>query len=262
MNVRQRCRAAVDYTFLSARAHVRYRTNLVGYLVITLIAYGVRYVFLDQVMELSGGGIGGWSHEQIVDFFFGGVLLSLFSWALAGSVNEFFRHVQLGRIEPFLTKPTNLGMVMFTRWINSANLIMAVMVAVFVAIDRGHRFAEAGFGGTIAYVLSIVSGTAAVLAAVVLAHSLTFVLQRQVPVDYVLNELFRFTLVPSTAFRGWAVFAGVIAAPIVLGLWAPVAALENDFRPLALLTAVGVGSGLLAVAAMRGAIRRFDGLGG
>lgn len=262
MNTKQRTAAAFGYVLMSARAHVSYRANLIGYLVITVVAYGVRYVFLGQVMELSGGDIGGWSYEQVVDFFFGGLLLGLFSWALAGSVNEFFRHVHLGRIEPFLTKPTGLGTVMFTRWINSANLVMAAVVTVFVAIDRGGRFAGAGFDGTLAYALSIGLGTAAVLGAVVLAHSLTFVLQRQIPVDYVLNELFRFAFVPSPAFRGWAVWAGVLAAPVVLGLWAPVAALQNDFMPLALLAAVSAMTALFAALAMRGAVRRFDGLGG
>ncbi len=217
---------ALPYALTSARSHLRYGANLAGYVFVTAVTYLIRFVFLDRIVELAGGEVAGWSREQVVDLYVAGMLLALLSWAFAASANEFFRHVHLGRIDPHLMRPVGLPQLILLRWVNTPNLALAVLVIPAVAVDRWDRFAAAGAVGSTAFVAAVVLGVVSVVATMLAFHALTFVLQRPVPVDYVFSELFRFTQVPAPAFRGAAALSMVLALPIVLGVWAPVAALQ------------------------------------
>jgi ABC-type uncharacterized transport system permease subunit len=252
----------LNFLVTSAKAHLSYPANLVGYVAVTAIGYLVRWIFLKRITELAGGSIAGWSYQKIIDLYWAGLLLALLSWALAESVDQFFRHVHLGRIEPFLTLPTSLNTIMLFRWVNTPNLIMAALLAAAVVADRSAVFCAAGLLGIAGYVTGLSLGVTGVVAMVVVLHSLTFVLHRRIPVDYVLSELFQFAQVPPATFRGWAVAALGLAVPIVTGVWAPTEALYGNFLPLALAFTVTTTLVLIAILSVRAATRRFDGLGG
>lgn len=159
-------------------------------------------------------------------------------------------------------RPVGLPQLILLRWVNTPNLALAVLVIPAVAVDRWDRFAAAGAVGSTAFVAAVVLGVVSVVATMLAFHALTFVLQRPVPVDYVFSELFRFTQVPAPAFRGAAALSMVLALPIVLGVWAPVAALQGDLHVLAALAGLAAALVCVTTVLLRTTIRRFDGLGG
>lgn len=252
----------VGYAVASLRGSLQYRANFIGFLVLTALTYGFRLAFMDRLVDIGDGSVGGWSREQVLSLYYVGIVVSLLSWSVASSIDEFFRHAHRGDLEAHLMRPVSVLTLLTVRWIAGPNLLALLVVVPLAVVDQWHSLVGVAPLNLVAAALGVLLATVAVTSTMLIVYSLTLVLQRQVPVDYVFSELFRLVQVPPTVFTGAWIGLLVVGLPLVVGVWAPVAALGGSFVPLLWLVGVVALTVSAAVLTVRRSLGSFDGLGG
>ena len=265
----------------AAAEQLTYRFDLLSNLLLMAAYYGIQLLFFNRVFDLSAS-LGGWTREDVYLVFFIYLIIMLSVEMVASSVNRFFYFVHLGTAEPFLVKPCGVVSIMLLRWSQPAFAVVAILiVAIVVSLGAANSLeisatanlhngsmddvsvwkSEAlrrytGFG------IGIAAGWIANLSLVILLNTITFVIQRQIPVDYIHGELGRLSILPTDLFPRHAFISLMITIPMVFAASAPVAFLKGDTQALAWLVASSLT--LLAVTCwvFFAASKKFEGLGG
>lgn len=252
----------ISYVVFSARSSLQYRANFVGFLILAVITYAFRLAFMSELVDVGGGELGGWDREKVLTLYYVGLVVTLLSWSVASSVDEFYRHAIKGTLEPHLMRPVGLSALIFFRWVAGPNVLVLVVVLPIAIIDQRRMLFAAGALELLVATTAVILAVIAIVSAMLLAYSLSLILQRHVPVDYIFSELFRLVQAPPTVFTGaWAALV-VVGLPLIVGVWAPVAALEGSFGPFYALIAIALITALCAMQTTRASLRAFDGLGG
>ena len=252
----------MKYAVSSVRSSLQYRANLYGFLVITVVTYAFRLAFLERLVDIGDGQVGGWNRSQILNLYYVGLIVSLISWSLASSVDMFFRHAHQGDLDGHLMRPVSVPTILMLRWAAGPNLLGLALVLPLAIVDRWSMITNIGPLRLSLAGLGIILAVVSVVSAMVMTYSLTLILQREIPVDYIFSELFRLVQVPPTVFTGsWSGLL-VVGLPMVLGVWAPVSVLEGSFLPLLGLAVVATLTLMTAIWAVRKSLAHFDGLGG
>lgn len=252
----------MKYVASSLRSSLQYRANLWGFLVITVVTYAFRLAFLERLIDIGDGQVGGWGHSQVLNLYYIGLIVSLISWSLASSVDEFFRHAHRGDLDGHLMRPVSVSTILMLRWAAGPNLLGLALVLPLAIVDRWSVITNVGPLRLILAGLGVVLAVVSVVSSMVMTYSLTLILQREIPVDYIFSELFRLVQVPPTVFTGPWLSLLVLGLPLVLGVWAPVSAFEGSFLPLLALVVVATLTLVAAIWAVRTSLTHFDGLGG
>jgi len=265
----------------AAAEQFTYRFDLLSNLLLMSAYYGIQLLFFDRIFDLSPS-LGGWSREEVYLVFFVYIIIMLSIDMIASSVNRFFYFVHLGSAEPFLVKPCGVVPIMLLRWSQPAfaavaiaiiGIVLALAAANLIDIGamangRHESTITASFwrvealARSIGFGLGIVAGWIANLSLVILLNTITFVIQRQIPVDYIHGELGRLALLPVDIFPRGAFISLMLAIPMVFAASAPVALLRGDAQPLVWLIVSSLVLLLVTCWAFFTASRKFEGLGG
>ncbi len=190
-----------------------YRFDTLSNLLLTVAYYGIQLLFFDRVFDLSPT-LGGWTREEVYLVFFIFIVIMLSVEMISYSVDRFFYFIHLGTAEPLLIKPCGVVPMMLLCWsqpsFGAAAALLVVSVLVLGAaniVDLGamanlrHESLSAanvwklgplslylGFG------IGIIAGWIASLSLAILLNTITFVIQRQIPVGFIHGELLRLSI--------------------------------------------------------------------
>lgn len=250
------------YLRASLLSSVKYKANIFGFLLITALTYVSRFLFIDRLIDFADGGLGGWTRDQVINLYYSGILVAVLSWSVASSIDEFYRYAYLGKLDPHLMRPVSIMKILFVRWIAGSNLLALFFIFPLCIIDRWHVFTALTHFQFFLAVVALIFGVVTIVASMLIVYSLTLILQRQIPIDYIFSELFRLTQIPPTIFNGVWIGLLILGMPLILGTWAPAAVLNQDYKPMIHLLIVGIITILISFFTVSKSLKFFDGLGG
>lgn len=242
-----------------------YRFDLLANLLLISAYYGIQLLFFDRIFDLSSS-LGGWTREDVYLVLFVYIVIMMSVEMIAGSVNRFFYFIHLGAAEPFLVKPCGVVPIMLLRWSQPVFAAVAALLVIGALV-----LGAANYGNTwmpelstmyIGFGFGVLAGCIANLSLVILLNTITFIVQRQIPVDYIHGELGRLVILPVDLFPRGAFISLMLTIPMVFAASAPVAFLKGNTQALAWLIASSLMLLLVTCWAFFTASRKFEGLGG
>ncbi len=179
-------------------AKLQYRSNFIGSIILLSVIYSSKLLFIDTLFNYSDG-LGGWSKTEVFFIFYLSIIVWLGTGVIDSSVYSYFRQVHSGKIDPFLIKPTGQLMTLFVRWCDPSKLIILAMM-----LPLGYMFKDAiepqsvmRWFGFATLVIVAIGLNALFIATLNLG---VFVIQRYLPVDFIVSELNRMSHIPVSLY--------------------------------------------------------------
>lgn len=130
---------------VSLKKTLEYQFNLVSYLVVSLILFLLQMAFW-QVVFGRFQGLAGWQQHELVLLYCYVRLFSNLDWALNGGAAKFWRSINTGELDVFLTKPINPVTMIVGLRINTMPVIQAIIDLIFICSVRFVYGVELSFG--------------------------------------------------------------------------------------------------------------------
>lgn len=250
---------------LSWKSQMIYRLDFFGNLALLFWSYGLQYIFFSEVFQYTNH-LAGWSEVQTFVVFSILIFITLSVETVGRSILEFFRVLHRGNIDPFLLKPIPISKLLWLRWCRPVNIIPLML---WTAISVNHRlFKEVnelagGYQGLLVLAFLIGLAILANICFMTLVSLMTFVIQRELPVDYIHEQVFRLAILPVTVYsRVGSCFMSVILPVAVSGAVPLIIVMNSDYG-LGFAFSLGC-LGLMAVTwvSIHYSLSKFDGTGG
>jgi len=242
------------------QSEVRYLFNLTGHVAALGVFYFCQLVFFDVVSSFLGGGISkSWLFTMLLSYIVVSLVVNFFS----ASIEGFFQHLSRGLGDPFLVKPVPIWWLLLFRQCKPSYLFVLVCGCIIVCIYADLAILIHSPAGSALWGLSLVVGVVANLSFLTMFYSLTFLTQRDMPVDYIHSELSAFAIVPVPFFSTTVTKLLISAFPMLVT--ASVSANVVGKSDVALFFeffCIVFFHACASVMLFRSLARRFDGLGG
>ncbi|WAH56854.1 ABC-2 family transporter protein [Pseudomonas silvicola] len=242
------------------QSELKYLTNLTGHVAALCVFYSCQLIFFDVVSNFLGGAVSkSWLFIMLLSY----VVVSLVVNFFSASIESFFQHLSRGLGDPFLIKPVPMWWLVLLRQCKPSYLYVLVCVCIIVCVYADLALLVHPAAGLVLWVLSLVVGVVANLSFLIMFYSLTFLTQREMPVDYVHSELSAFAIVPVPFFSTIITKLLIHAFPLLVSASVSANVLDKGdvglfFEFLFIVFVHACASVLL----FRSLARRFDGLGG
>lgn len=240
---------------------LQYRSNFIGSIVLLSIIYASKLLFIDTLFNYSDG-LGGWSKTEVFFIFYLSIVVWLGTGVVDSSVYSYFRHVHAGKIDSFLVKPTNQLLTLFMRWCDPSKLIILALILPLGLLFQG-AFADQSvlrWGGFFALTVFAIGLNVLFIATLNLS---VFVIQRYLPVDFIVSELNRMSHLPVSLYPAKGIEVIFTLLPTVFCASIPAAYIIKDSYYLGwLMAAVFVAYAVVFRSVFYRILSKFDGLGG
>jgi hypothetical protein len=181
------------------------------------------------------------------------------------SLDRFFRLARLGEVDAFVSKPTGLVRTMVLRWCRPLRLVLALVpLGAVLAISRGQGPASRpDFGAAGSWLAAILCGATASVALFVLLNLPSLVVAREVPSDFLFEEISQLRLLPLPVYGANGAVAAALAVPSIAAAAIGTGTLGGDVGLSMLCLVAGtVISCAISVGLMRRVWTATDRLGG
>ncbi len=157
--------------------------------------FGLQFVFFSQIFQWTDD-LGGWSEQKVKILFVIASIIQIAASAFLSSIHTFFLKVTRGQMEPFLVKPYSLMHLVFLRWSKPSHVILAFLLSFYTFFFFWHEISRISFTQGVVFALVVAYGIVCQICFATLLNLATFVIHRQLPVDYIHSEVNRLCFVP------------------------------------------------------------------
>lgn len=258
---------ATLYTLLhlSLKSEMAYAGSFIWYALFSFINYIFMFIFISSIF-LFTDDIAGWTEDEMKYIFYTSVLVGLLTQAFAASVFDFFKLVSQGKIEPYLVMPIKRLQLLFFRWSElSIFLSIALVIVLFVFYTVHFTKAELYLDvlHTAGYVTGVLVAVLVNMFFIASLSCLTFLTQREVPVDYIHEDIYRLAILPASLFPNNSLIPILVVIPVVISASAPATILvKGDFELFYFLILAMLTSATFFKITYSKLIQNFDLLGG
>ena len=250
---------------LSWKSQMIYRLDLFSQLALMFWSYGLQYVFFSEVFHYTND-LAGWTEVQTFAVFSILIFITLSVETIGRSILEFFRVLHRGNIEPFLLKPISISKLLWLRWCRPVNVIPLFL---WTAASVHHRLFNdvselvGGYPGLLALAFLICLAILANICFMTLVSLMTFVIQRELPVDYIHEQVFRLAILPVTVYSRLGSYMMSVILPIAVSGAVPLIVVTRSDYLLGLAFSLGcIGTVILTWVSIRYGLSKFEGTGG
>jgi ABC-type uncharacterized transport system permease subunit len=196
--------------------------------------------------------------------FFSYMMITFPSGAFFDSIEQFFRNLHDGLIDPHLTRPYSLPAIIFFRWCNPVKLALALCLALFGGlIPFMTEVDHAPANHVLMYWLTVAAAVVANVSLFVLLHLPACLGMRVPPADYIQSEIQQLSTLPVSLFPQKALPAFLVCVPVAVGASVAAQVLRFGADQVVALFALGtlivVG---VCIVSTKAAFKRFNSLGG
>lgn len=243
----------------AVRTELQYPFNMAGHLISLALYYWLHAIFFDTIAFISPTLNA--SNKWIELFLYSYVTVSIGTEVFAASINSFFRSLTRGAADPYLTKPTSLLSLMFFRGAKPSYLIILGVIGVLM------------FRGQIIYPLDLVAwagwlaivalGIAANIFFITALQALSFITQRDLPIEYIHSEISAFAVVPTPFYPEIVSRWLTVALPMLVAASIAANSIEYGytFTTYAYLTST-VFIGIVSYASIKFLAAHYNSIGG
>ena len=219
------------YVLNSLKNSSVYKANLGGYIILTFIVTLFRLLYADSIYQ-NISSLKGWTIEEFEGLIFLMLTISLLLNTFSTSINNFFYQLLSGKLEPLLMQPIPIFYHMSLRWSNNNNLLILLVLFVLGAFYVDISAINFGFLSIVITLLTVLFAVISNLAFVTLLHSISFLSQRYLPVEYIHTEMFKLNLLPPHLFGGMTLITIISLAPSFVGAGVAVMAFIDPYSSL------------------------------
>lgn len=239
-----------------------YRFNFIGLLFILTIVYLTKIIFLDSLFQFTKN-IAGWNKFELMYLLYTMILSLLMTDIFGTSVLKFFQKIYYGEGDIYFTKPISIFYYIFFAWANTSNFIPLIIMAV----SGGYYFYDVIRETTNLFIfLYLFSLTLGVLINVLLIGnlcSLTFIVKKQVPVDFLFSEISKIMILPFDFFSKKVGVYLLLIIPSIFSAAIPSAIiLKHEYPLLVLQVITSIVSVVCFYLFYHYCLKRYEGVGG
>ncbi len=250
-----------SYLYYCFKEQFVLRFEFWGFLFVSLFTYGFRGIFFNNFFTINDT-LGGATKLEILILFSISILMGLVVWAFSGSIGQYFKFVQRGQIEAFKTQPIPEIYLLLFRWfgVNIFGVFIILLLTFICALYFFYTIEVTWRIGV--YIGLFLFGVIINVATFVLLESITFLTKRNVPVDFIYNEISRLCQLPLTLF-GNSVIYMLMLLPILLSSSLILAYFQSGFQIIHIIYLISGGVVLLISWVIFHRLQRcFEGHGG
>ncbi len=222
------------YIKTALKASSTYKTNFIGSLVVALFANSFRILFVDSLFQFSNS-IAGWTLQDLYGLVLTMMFLSFLIDLFASSVHSFFASMVTGRSDVLLLQPVPIPFLIFLRWLSAHELVICITLAVLCSFLFDISILFTSISASASLLITIISSIVVNISFITILHTISFIGQRALPIDYIHIELSKMNLIPPSLFNQSVLNTVVLFFPMVVSAGITVLSFKYPFSSLTIL---------------------------
>ncbi len=204
------------YLYFSIKNRFSLKIDFFGALCLSILTMLLTSLYFKSFFNYTSS-LGGLNKYEIIILYLTSTSQVMLVNSFTYSIYNFFHEVQQGKIEPIITKPISIYVVMFFRWFSIVQFILFVITIISLLLYI-HFTSELYIrqNKLLVFCMYYLIGFILNICYITIMESLTYILKRQIQTAFIFSELSRIMQIPLLILPQKLIYGLVIFFPAII----------------------------------------------